>query len=121
MDNSENIFVQRHQSIEEHYIKWGLGDLDSSAQVNIRMEADNIIRRNRVTDDTEKQKVYDDVKEQYFAYEASKQVERDNDTKDTKQHKEAPIEIDENEEYQRGYNACIAYEKEQEERSQAPY
>src|ERR1041385_50515 len=75
-DTSENIFAKQDREREEERAKWRLSDLDPMAQVRVRSEADYCIRKHKITDDAEKQRVYDNIKAQYLTYEAERQAAR---------------------------------------------
>ncbi len=68
MDSSENIFVERDRQRAERAARWGLSDLEGFAQGLVELEAEFRIQKEKITDDADKQKVYDDIKRQFLEY-----------------------------------------------------
>jgi len=124
-DNNEqslNPFIAKHQQREAKVAQSGLGDiLDLMA---VESEAEKRICSNGITDEVEKRKVFEEVKQQRLEYKEhirqsiSKPISAVTDVEDTT---EQPIEEDDESEFRRGYEHCIQYEKRQEERNQRPY
>lgn len=65
---SENIFEKQDQKTKAEYERLGLGDLDRSTAQVIRSTALREIREMNITDEAEKLKVYQDVKQHYLKY-----------------------------------------------------
>src|SRR6266849_2524626 len=124
-DNNEqslNPFIAKHQQREAKVAQSGLGDiLDLMA---VESEAEKRICSNGITDEVEKRKVFEEVKQQRLEYKEhirqsiSKPISAVTDVEDTT---EQPIEEDDESEFRRGYEHCIQYEKRQEERNKRPY
>lgn len=69
---SENIFIKQDQENKNHAEKWGLQDLRNDEQMTISLKAKARIREEKITDEADMQKVYDDIKRQYLEYKAIK-------------------------------------------------
>lgn len=74
---SENIFKKSDQEHDARMTKWGLQDLDSTAQMTISLKAKQCIYDEKITDETEKLQVYKDVKQQYLEYAEEKSKEHE--------------------------------------------
>ena len=66
--SESNIFAKQDRQWAEQAERWGLTDLSEAAQVHVDSVACSIISEKRITDDGEKQKIYDDVKRQYLEH-----------------------------------------------------
>jgi len=73
MDNSENIFVKLEQEHAKRAVRLGIDDLDVFGQERVRWQAEERIREENITDEAEKRKVYDDIKQQYKEYMAKEE------------------------------------------------
>jgi hypothetical protein len=109
-DNSENIFAKRDQEHAEKRQQWGLGDLSAVAWAQVWFETWRRIGNENITDEAEQRKIADEVKAQYKAHEAGKATLA----------KSSSAPLDEVE-YRRGYERCIQYNKEEEEKGESPY
>jgi hypothetical protein len=120
MDNLDNSFIASRHQRKEEMKKLGLGDVTASAALVIKMHADNKIREMNITDDAEKQQVILEMRQQYEeAYGHSAMYGYK--SQDFEEKQEPPEEVDEDAEYQRGYDACVEDLKRTEERKKSAY
>lgn len=63
-----NPFIAYHQQQEADLEKYGLSDIDPEYAAIIKLEANMRIRDEKIIDETEKIKVYTEVKQQYLEY-----------------------------------------------------
>jgi hypothetical protein len=71
--SEENIFTQRDREHEELYKRYGIDDLHSMGRARVFFEARRRISERNITDEEEKYKVYQEVKQQYFEYKKQKE------------------------------------------------
>lgn len=141
---SSNPFIAQRQQRYAKLSQWGLDEFESIMDRRaITNKAEQRIFDENITEDTEKQKVYDEVKAQYREY--LEYLRKSSETKETryetmtfqemydrikiKEHKATSDEatepftgdITQHSEYIKGYNAYFKYQKEQQERRERPY
>lgn len=63
-----NIFDQEDRERQGERDKWGLGDLDDTSYLRVRMTAFEYFRKHNIIDDDEKRNIYDQIKQQYLEY-----------------------------------------------------
>ena len=69
-EQSTNPFIQWTQQLDAEMAQLGLDDLDNRfAQSQVQEEAERRIRKENITDESEKLKIYQEVKAQYKEYE----------------------------------------------------
>ena|SRR2546427_607776 len=118
MDNQQNPFVMSQQQSQAKREKIGLGHITAMAAFVVEQEANKRIRDNNVTDETEKQqvfqeviKLYEEAYGHYATYGFSSLVV------ETPKKKEEDPEA----EFKLGYERCIAFNKEQDEKDISPF
>ncbi len=138
---SSNPFIAQKQQREAKYSQWGLGEFESIMdRCAIMNKAEQRIFDENITEDTEKQKVYDEVKAQYREY--LEYLRKSSETK--KPHYETTTfqemydllegkatsdeatepftgDITQHPDYIKGYQAYFKSQKEQQERHKRPY
>ena len=62
--SDSNIFAEQERKRAENAERWGLTDVPEAWRSLVELHASRIISKRDITDDDEKQKVYDDVKKQ---------------------------------------------------------
>jgi len=69
MNNEQvNPFISFHQQQEAERAKFGLSDLSAPHAASVKMKAESYIRKENITDEDEKLKVYAETKQQYLVY-----------------------------------------------------
>lgn len=96
-----NIFAERERRQAEEAKRWGLSDLPGMDQYFIKMEAFRIISSERITDDEAIQKVYGDVKKQFYEHREAKEANKEADEASCSETPHEPE--DTTTEYEKGY------------------
>lgn len=118
---SSNPFIARSQQYDAKFSQYGLDEFDDVfARSRIKSEAEQRIRDENIIDDDEKHRIYDEIKKQYREYLSyiRAQIKTQSEPGDKT---EQSIEEDDDAEFRRGYDACIASLREQEERHKTKY
>lgn len=69
MDNEyTNPFIVQAQEQEAELARLGLSDMSPFGTSTVRMKAESRIRKDNITDEDEKLKVYAEIKQQYLEY-----------------------------------------------------
>lgn len=119
-DQSSNPFIARIQQYDAKLSQYGLDEFDNPfARYSIKDQAERRINNENITEDAERQKVYDEIKAQYREYLAY--ISANNTTQSATIDKTKNAVEDDDTEFQRGYNACIESMRQQEERRKSKY
>lgn len=119
-DQSSNPFIARIQQYDAKLSQYGLDEFDNPfARYSIKDQAERRINNENITEDTDKQKVYDEIKAQYREYLAY--ISANNTTQIATIDKTKNAVEDDDAEFQRGYTACIESMRQQEERRKSKY
>lgn len=119
-DQSSNPFIARIQQYDAKLSQYGLDEFDNPfARYSIKDQAERRINNENITEDAEKQKVYDEIKAQYREYLAY--ISANNTAQSATIDKTKNAVEDDDAEFQRGYNACIKSIRQQEERRKSKY
>jgi hypothetical protein len=116
--SESNIFAEKDRERAEYAAKWGLADLPTIDRIGIDAEARRIITGGNITDDTEKRKVYDDVKRQYLEHHKATKAKSEIIC-EPKDEKGKPK--DDTAEFERGYKAFWRRMEEMDEFEASPY
>jgi hypothetical protein len=71
--NEENTFAKQDSDQQELYKRYGIDDLHFTGRARVFFEARRRISERNITDEEEKYKVYQEVKQHYFEYKQKKE------------------------------------------------
>jgi hypothetical protein len=117
--SESNIFAEQERKRAENVELWGLADVPEAWRSLVELHASRIISKQNITDDEEKQKVYDDVKKQclehYVVNKVSDETTKASSSKTTSEPEDTATE------FEKGYEAFWKDQERVEKFRASPY